>query len=292
MRGPVNDPRAALTVLENAPHENLSETPPPEVLSVEEGIPGSLARMKPGEVNLLGPFAVPHLAPRLIRIYLPRAYDPERLHFGLYLFDGQNIFDDASSYSGGWHVHKVVERMAKPRRQVPVVIGIDHAGTERIRELSPFAIEGEPGQARVLLDWITRRLMPALLAELNLIPGPFGALIGGSSMGGLAAFWAHFHYPQAFGGALAMSPSFWVANQAILADVAAQPNPMVSRLYLDGGRREARGRVVEAVQRMAEHLGERGYGPDRLLWCAAARGTHCEASWRQRLPKALRFMYR
>jgi predicted alpha/beta superfamily hydrolase len=110
-------------------------------------------------------------------------------------------------------------------------------------------------------------------------------------MGGLAALWSHFHYPRHFGGALAMSPSFWVANQAIFVDVAAQPTPEVSRIYLDAGAREDKGRVVDAVKRMAEHLVERGYDSDRLMWRADPRGTHSEAAWRRRLPKALRFMY-
>jgi predicted alpha/beta superfamily hydrolase len=265
--------------------------PEPEHPPVETVIPGSLAGMKPGEISLLGPFTVPGLAPRLIRIYLPRTYDPAEPHFALYMFDGQNVFDDLPSFSGGWHLHETVEGLARSRRPQPVVIGIDHGGPGRNLELSPFAFEAEPGQASVLLDWITGSLVPALTAELNLVPPPLGAVVGGSSMGGLASFWAHFHYPRTFGGALVMSPSFWVANQAIFLDTAAQPTPEVSRIYLDGGAREAKGQVVETVKKMVEHLTERGWDSDRLMWRADARGTHSEASWRRRLPKALRFMY-
>ncbi|HEV8577604.1 MAG TPA: alpha/beta hydrolase-fold protein [Thermoanaerobaculia bacterium] len=284
----MNDPQTVL----NPDAEAEIASPEPLAPTVEESIPGSLAQMQPGEVHVLGPFAVPDLAPRRIRIYLPRGFAPAQPHFALYLFDGQNIFDDESSFSGGWHVHEIVERLTKTRRPVPVVIGIDHGGTERLRELSPFAMEDEPGQARTFLDWITGRLMPVLSAELSLIPGPLGAVIGGSSMGGLAALWSHFHYSQSFGGGIVMSPSFWIANQAIFTDIAAQPTPEVSRIYLDGGAREAKGAVVEAVKIMAGHLTERGYDSDRLMWRADARGTHSEASWRRRLPGALRFMYR
>lgn len=270
--------------------EAAPSEPPPQ--SVEEGIPGSLTRLKTGEVNVLGPFAVPGLAPRLIRIYLPRAYNPAESHLGLYLLDGQNVFDDASSFAGGWHVHEIVETLARSRRPVPVVIGIDHGGTERIRELSPFEIGDQAGQAEVFLAWVTGRLMPVLMTEINLVPGPRGAMIGGSSLGGLAAFWSHFHYPQAFGGALVMSPSFWIADQAIFDDVAGQPTPPVSRIYLDGGRREDKGRLVPILQRMVNHLVARGYDSDSLMWRADGKGTHSETSWRRRLPKALRFMYR
>jgi predicted alpha/beta superfamily hydrolase len=267
-------------------------TPEPEEPTVEVGIPGSLARMKPGEINLLGPFQVPGLAPRPIRVYLPQGYNPAEPHFALYMFDGQNVFDDLPSFSGGWYLHEAVEGLAKSKRPMPVIIGIEHGGPGRNLELSPFPFEAEPGQIDILLDWVTNHLMPSLTAELNLVPGPFGAVVGGSSMGGLAAFWSHFHYPQAFGGALVMSPSFWVANQAIFIDIAAQPTPEVSRIYLDAGAREDKGKVVEACRKMAEHLLERGYDSDSLMWRADARGTHSEAAWRRRLPAALRFMYR
>jgi predicted alpha/beta superfamily hydrolase len=264
----------------------------PEEPTVAALVPGALARMKPGEINLLGPFQVPGLAPRPIRVYLPRNYNPAEPHFALYMFDGQNVFDDLPSFSGGWYIHEAVEGLAKTKRPVPVVIGIEHGGPGRNLELSPFPFEAEPGQIEILLDWVTRHLMPALTLELNLVPPPLGAVIGGSSMGGLAAFWSHFHHPEAFGGALVMSPSFWVASQAIFADIAAQPTPEVSRIYLDAGAREDKGRVVEAIQTMTEHLVERGYDSDRLMWRADPRGTHSEAAWRRRLPAALRFMYR
>jgi hypothetical protein len=48
-----------------------------EPVPVEVGIPGSLARLHAGGVNILGPFSVPGLSPRHVRIYLPRTYDPE-----------------------------------------------------------------------------------------------------------------------------------------------------------------------------------------------------------------------
>lgn len=264
----------------------------PRPLPVEKVIPGSLARMEPGRINLLGPFETPGLAPRMIRVYLPRHYNPANPSFGLYLFDGQNVFDDEPSFSGGWYAHEAVEKLARSKRPVPVVIGIDHGGAGRNRELSPFSFDMEEGQIPTLLDWVTTRLMPALTAELNLVPGPFGAVVGGSSMGGLAALWSHFHYPEAFGGALVMSPSFWLADEAIFDYIAGQPTPAVTRVYMDAGAREDKGKVVDAVKRMAQHLVARGYDADRLMWRADPKGTHSEADWRRRLPKALRFMYR
>jgi predicted alpha/beta superfamily hydrolase len=253
-----------------------------------------LADLHTGEVNVVGPFDVPELGARHVRIYLPRGYRPDREggNFGLYLFDGQNAFGDEPSFAGGWHVHEAAEKLTRSRRRVPVILGIDHGGEARVRELSPYPWKEEPGQIALLLDWLTGTLMPAAESELRLIPGPLGAVIGGSSMGGLAALWSHFHYPQAFGGALAMSPSLWLADQAIFADIAAQPDPPLSRIYLDMGAREGRGTQLPIAAAMAAHLAGRGWGPDRLLWRPDSKGSHNEACWRRRLPKALRFLYR
>ena len=269
--------------------------------TVQAGIPGVLPRLRSGEVTVLGPFAVPELAPRLVRVYLPRGFTPEAPTPGrggnpsrgaLWLFDGQNVFDDGPSFAGGWHAHEAVERLAKAGRPAPVIIGIDHGGESRIYELSPFEWEGKPGQLAMLLGWITGALMPVLQAELGLPTGPAGAVIGGSSMGGLAALWCHFHAPHVFGGALAMSPALWLAGQTIFADLAAQPDPETSRIYLDMGVREEKGRMIPIAAALAAQLTARGWSADRLMWRPDAKGSHNETCWRRRLPKALRFLYR
>jgi trehalose-phosphatase len=266
--------------------------PPPAVpAALPEDAP-LIGEWRPGETQILGPLAVPGHKPRLVRVYLPSTFTPEGPSFALYMFDGQNMFDDHPSFAGGWHLHEAVERMARGKRPAPVVIGIDHGGSKRIDELSPFEMQTGAGGLDGLLDWIVDSLIPRLAAELPLIPGPVGAVVGGSSMGGLAALYAHFRKPRDFGGALAMSPSFWVGDGRILRWVRAQPTPALSRIYLDCGVREGRGTLLPQVATMAAHLANRGYDPDHLLLRADPRGAHSEASWRRRLPRALRFFYR
>ncbi|HYL05238.1 MAG TPA: trehalose-phosphatase [Thermoanaerobaculia bacterium] len=255
------------------------------------------AEWQPGQVHLLGPLAVPGHAPRLVRVYLPSTFTPDAPRFALYMFDGQNVFDDHPSFAGGWHLHLAVEKLARGKRPAPVVVAIDHGGSKRIDELSPFAMSatgGDGGAAGLdgLLDWLADSLTPRLAAELPLIGGPVGAVIGGSSMGGLAALYAHFRKPRCFGGALVMSPSFWVEDGEILRWVKAQPAPELSRIYLDCGVREGKGILLPQVAAMAAHLATRGYDPDHLMFRADPRGAHSEASWRRRLPRALRFFYR
>jgi enterochelin esterase-like enzyme len=270
--------------------ETVIETPDAALVLPEDAPLG--AEWRPGAIHILGPLAVPGHAPRLVRVYLPSTFTPEAPRFTLYMFDGQNLFEDPPSFSGGWHLHQAIEKLARSQRPAPVVVGVDHGGSKRIDELSPFEAAGGAGLLDGLLDWMIDSLIPRLAAELPLIGGPVGAVVGGSSMGGLAALYAHFRNPRNFGGALVMSPSFWVHHGEIQAWVAAQPTPAVSRVYLDCGVREGRGALLPRVAAMAAHLATRGYDPDHLLFRADPRGAHSEASWRRRVPGALRFFYR
>lgn len=109
--------------------------------------------------------------------------------------------------------------------------------------------------------------------------------------GGLAALYARFRYPEFFGGALAMSPLLDTAGEAVFEPIANLSVPEFSRIYLDAGAREDRGRLLPLVVKLATHLVVRGWDSDRLLWRPDPRGTHSETSWRRRLPKALGFLY-
>jgi len=265
--------------------------PPAPPFPVAPG-PDDWPELTPGKIQVLGPYATPGLVPRLVRLYLPSDFKPEIPRFVLFLFDGQNVFDDEPSYAGGWYAHEAAERLARAGKLAPILVGIDHGGPERIRELSPFPVQGAEGQLDLLLDWLLDTLKPALAKRLPLLEGPAGSAVGGSSMGGLAAIYAHFRRPLELGGALAMSPSFWVGDGAILDWVRDQPRPPFSRVYLDSGMREGRGTLLPLVARLAGHLASRGYGDLNLRFRTDPKGLHSEQSWRRRLPAALRFLYR
>src|SRR5262245_45147840 len=112
--------------------------------------------------------------PRQVRVHVPdRLALPAPV---LVLFDGQNVFGDEGSYAGGWHADAANSRLPSTVRR-PLVVGVDHGGTERIRELwqdlDPF------------LSFVQGEVLPAVRARWEIDAARTG--IGGSSMGGLAA---------------------------------------------------------------------------------------------------------
>jgi predicted alpha/beta superfamily hydrolase len=239
---------------------------------------------------LLGPFDIPLVGPRRVRVYVP----PRASHVPppvLYMFDGQNVFHDEPSYAGGWRLHTTAHRLAKQGSASPVIVGIDHGGEARIHELAPWPEDRSGGRTDALVDWIGNVLKPRIQSEFGVASEPARVGIGGSSLGGLAALYAHFRRPEHFGLVLSMSPSIWVGRGRLLDFVSSQPKPWTSRIYLDAGAREANGSVLANAKRLADLLRQRGWADADLLWHASRQGTHSEKHWRRRAPAAIKFLF-
>lgn len=247
-----------------------------------------------GHLHLTRAYSIPGLTgTRACTVYLPPGYfeHPERRYPVAYFFDGQNMFGDHGSYSGGWRLHQILDERATKGKAVPIVVAIHHGGSHRIEDLSPWGIgRGRRGRADALLNWVTHELAGFVNADLRVLPGAHNTLIGGSSLGGLAALYAFFKHPQFFGHVLAMSPSLWVHRQGILQLAAHAPVWPHSRVYLDAGGREMGGACMRDTAHLAALLSARGLS-GQLMWRPDKRGSHNERNWRRRLPKALRYLY-
>lgn len=249
----------------------------------------------PGQIVELGTFGSEALGgTRRVRAYVPTPPPPGLQRPTLLLFDGQNVLGDEGSYSGGWHAHEAVDRLVASRVVAPIIVAIDHGGESRIDELAPFSDGQRGGREDALLEVIASQVLPAVHAQLDV--QPWFHAIGGSSMGGLAALYAHFRMPELFPAALCMSPSLWFGRDKLFDFVSRQASPRLSRVYLDCGGREGKGRMLPLVQSMAMHLESRGWtsgkdGALRVMWRPDKKGAHNEAAWRRRLPKALRFLF-
>lgn len=239
-------------------------------------------------LHRLGPFTIPHLAPRHVRVYVPPRAGGGAPAPVIYMFDGQNLFDDEPSYAGGWHLHRTACSLGLKHGRAPVIVGIDHGGAARIEELSPW-----PRRRAIdaLVEWIGGTLAPLVRETFGVSGEPREVGIGGSSLGGLAALYAHFHSPQHFGLVMAMSPSLWVGQGKLFEYVASRPPPWTSRIYLDGGALEGGGGMVRAVERLAGDLRARGWNESALRLVTAKRGRHSEMAWRRRAPGALAWLF-
>ena len=251
---------------------------------------------------------------RTLRILLPPGYDApenrERRYPALYLNDGQNLFDAATSTFTGreWRVDETVRDLTAAGRIPPiVVVGIDHAGPrERFREYFPWVDrflsppEPDPQGARYPA-FLVDEVIPFIEARYRVAREPEHRGVGGSSAGGLAAINAVVTRPGVFGRLLVESPSIYVDDGHILK-AAAGVTTWPSRIVLGAGTAEGAPRacdprdamepeVVSDLRRFAAALRNAGVADARIRLTVTPCATHDEDAWAERLPDALAFLY-
>jgi predicted alpha/beta superfamily hydrolase len=85
---------------------------------------------------------------RTVIVYLPPDYDPESAvrYPTLYLHDGQNVFDRATSFGEEWHVDETAQELILTDRIEPaIIIGIYNTGVHRVDEYTPTLVEEKGG---------------------------------------------------------------------------------------------------------------------------------------------------
>jgi predicted alpha/beta superfamily hydrolase len=229
---------------------------------------------------------------RDILVYLPPSYPGGGKRYPvIYMHDGQNLFDGATSFAGEWHVDEAMEHASRAGLEA-LVVGVPNMGEQRCDEYSPFADpQHGGGRGDLYLDFLVDTLKPIIERDFATNPAREATGIAGSSMGGLISLYALFRNVETFGYAGAMSPALWLADRAIFGYVEAAPY-VPGRIYLDVGTQEGEAEVAD-VRRMRELLARKGYREgDELLYVVEPGGYHREAAWARRLPREIRFFLR
>ena len=100
-----------------------------------------------GTLKVLPAVRSPQLGNRRdLLVWLPPSYEQGDARYAvLYMHDGQNLFDEATSYAGEWQVDETMQALSLEGLEV-IVVGIPNAGEQRPCEYSPFADWPEQGR--------------------------------------------------------------------------------------------------------------------------------------------------
>jgi predicted alpha/beta superfamily hydrolase len=233
---------------------------------------------------------------RTILVYLPPGYDPESAerYPVLYLHDGQNVFDRATSIGEEWHVDETAESLIRAGEIEPlIVVGIYNTGVHRIDEYAPTPRpdKGGGGQADEYGHMLIMELKPFIDRTYKTLPGAQNTALGGSSLGGLVTLHLGMKFPTAFGKLAVLSPSIWWDDRVILREVERLPTRLPQRIWLDAGTGEG-DEVIADARAVRDALVARGWeiGND-LAYVEAEGAGHNEESWGARVAHVLKFLF-
>jgi predicted alpha/beta superfamily hydrolase len=241
---------------------------------------------------------------RFLRVWLPPAYDAAenegRRYPVLYLNDGQNLFESATSFTGvEWQVDETAERLIREEGVSPlIIVGMDNAAKDRIREYMPHRSMNPVMlrvQGRYYPDFLMKEVMPFVGRNYRVATGPENTGLGGSSLGGLIALYTVMARPGVIGQLLLESPSLWASGRQLIRD-SRSVRIWPERIFLAAGTAEAesaeRSRtVVDDVRELAAILRRSVFSEKRLRLVIKDGAGHNEAAWAERFPEALQFLF-
>ena len=239
---------------------------------------------------------------RDILVYLPKGYrrSPARRHPVLYLQDGQNVFDAATSFAGvEWGVDETAQRLiAKKLIEPLIIVAIANTGAERIHEYAPTPGLIDPakrkrskGLLRNYGRFLIEELKPFIDRRYRTRPEAEFTGLGGSSLGGLATLALGLWFPNYFTRLAVMSPSVWWDDCAIygMVDAMDETARPALKIWLDTGTKEA---GWERARELRDRLIEKGWRlHDDLHYLEADGSDHSEGAWASRIDPVLRFLF-
>ena len=250
----------------------------------------------PGVQPRSAAFTIPVLdRQRHVQVYLPPGYATSSKRYPvLYMHDGQNLFDDRTSFMGEWGVDESLDRLAREKGLELIVVGIDNGGDRRINELKPWPDKQfGAGEADAYLAFIVDVVKPWVDANYRTKQGRDDTGIMGSSLGGIASWYAAFKYPQVFGRIGVFSPSYWITPDGYeMARV--EKLPAGTRMFQLVGGREGDPKGGDRTVINADHMeGVLRHAQPGLELRAVMRpeGEHNEKFWRAEFPAAVEYLF-
>lgn len=242
------------------------------------------------------------LSPRDVIVWLPPGYEEpgengtsksssSTRYPVLYMQDGQNIIDPAtSSFGTDWEVDEACARLIAEKKIPPLIVVGIYNTPDRNKEYLP----GPKGTA--YMEFVTRQLKPFIDAHYRTEPSRDSTFVGGSSAGGLCAFILAWEHSDIFSGAICMSPAFRIEpkdsgdtpiDYVTTVETSDLPRQPVF-LYIDIGGVGLEANLQPGVDAMLTALKAKGLkeGSD-FAYVRDPDAKHFEAAWAKRFPAAL-----
>lgn len=261
-----------------------------------------------GHVRVHKDFPSRNLSPRTLWVYLPPEYDQDsgRRYPVIYMQDGNNCFDAATSFNGQeWKVDETFEEgIGSGKLPGAIVVGIANTAARVDEYTMVKTLRGDRrtrigGKADIYASFLIDEVKPFIDSTYRTLVDASHTAVIGSSHGGLVSLYLGIRHPGVFGAVGAVSPTLFWGNHWLTNYVRHLHNlPKSLRIWIDMGTAEdavdGNGNgisdLIDDVQEMRDLLLARGYAPARVELMLDEGAVHNEAAWAKRLPKILEFI--
>jgi predicted alpha/beta superfamily hydrolase len=265
-----------------------------------------------GHVEHLAPLDSKFVDRRNVDVWLPPSYfeakAKSRRYPVLYVHDGQNVFDPATSFIGvDWAIDETMTQLIAEKKIPEAIVVAVWNTPKRLSEYMPQrAIERtteagldemfKPVRQQPLgdayLKYLVKELKPAIDARYRTLPDRAHTSIMGSSMGGLISLYAICECPEVFGGAACLSTAWTVAGGVAARELEkVLPDPKTHRIYFDFGTETKDGTYEPLQLQVDAQLKAAGYTEGTNWITKSFPGEpHSERAWRKRVDVPLKFL--
>ncbi len=237
-------------------------------------------------------FQIPQLnKKRKIWALLPHDYDNSSENYPvLYLQDAQNLFNEKAEF-GNWEIDKKLAVMSEYNIGKIIIIAIEHADKDRIKEYNVGKTVLGMGQGKQYIRFVTDTLKPFVDSNFRTKSDREFTGIGGSSMGGLVSIFSGLMYPEVYGKLMIFSPSLWVVPKLNIPsdfDESYQD----TKIYLYAGGDES-ATMIEHVKKFKKNMVKSEFVSDKMKINLSINmeGKHNESYWSDEFPKAIEWLF-
>lgn len=239
-------------------------------------------------------FAMPQLGrKRRIWLYLPPDYQSSQKHYPvIYMHDGQNLFDNLTSFSGEWGVDETLNQLFEQGDYGTIVVGIDNGGEKRLDEYSPWKNPSYGGgEGAAYMAFLVQTLKPYIDSNFRTLKGPESTALFGSSMGALISTYGAATYPAVFGKVGAFSPAYWFSISGFVEYLQTNTSDIHNlKIFHLAGENESAS-MVNLMEKVNGKMLEKGLQKSHSKVKIDADGTHSETYWKREFEGAYRWLF-
>lgn len=206
----------------------------------------------------------------------------------VYMHDGQNVFDPATSSFGiDWQIDETANNLIKKKSIPPVIVVGIYNTSDRFMEYTP----GEKGNAYV--TFVVNTVKPFIDSTYRTRRDRKNTIVGGSSAGGIISFMIVWEHPEIFSKAICMSPAFKSPdslrmNFDYVKVVAGSKKRENVFFYIDNGGVGLESQLQPGIDEIISTLRAKGYKEQKdFVYIVDPAARHFEADWAKRFPNAL-----